>query len=236
MFELKDGTVTSDIRLDRVKEFDPRSRKYSIGDAVPKEPRSYTWSCNTDLDQKGEGACVGFCIGNELKARPAKVQGITNGFCRELYYDAQRSDPWPGGEYPWAWPRYAGTSTLAGIKQGQKRGYYDEYRWAFTLEDFFYGIGHNGPAVIGVNWYEGMHTPDANGFIRPTGDVLGGHCTLVTAIDIKRGIVTIQNSWGINWGIHGKCFMTFEDIANLLLEDGEAAFLMHRHTVPQPTR
>jgi hypothetical protein len=234
---LRNGTKASDSRLDRLIQFDERSRNYPIAAlrATSYKLRSYTWRCNAKFDQGREGSCVGFGLGHELAARPSEVAGLTARFLKEkIYWEAQKIDPWKGGAYPGAFPFYEGTSVLAGIKVVHKLGFIEAYRWAFNTNDVLYGLGHNGPAVIGVNWYSNMQFPNAEGFIRPTGALVGGHCILVKAIDINSGFVTMQNSWGARWGINGDCRMGFDDFDKLLHEDGECSFLIKRKTVPVP--
>ena len=232
---LKNDTRTDDIRLDRVEEFDERSRQYSIADVLTtRKLRSYTWRCDNWFNQGREGACVAFSLGHELAARPSEVRGLDYNFLiRKVYWEAQRNDPWIGGAYPNASPRYDGTSILAGVKQIKELGYIEEYRWAFNIDDVLYGIGHNGPAVFGLYWYEGMLQPDDNGFIKPTGRILGGHAILGMAINVKEGYVTLRNSWGKSWGEDGNCYITFEDLETLLKQRGECCFLMKRKTIPE---
>ena len=227
---LKNNTVVEDGRLDRVVEFDERSRAYSIGEIrqTPKL-RSYTWRCHDWFDQGTEGACVGFCLGHELAARPAEVKGLDYDFLVEdVYWEAQKADPWEGGAYPGAVPVYHGTSILAGVKKIKELGYIKEYRWAFNIDDVLYGIGHNGPAVLGVPWYSDMYYPDKDGFIKPSGSLVGGHAILARAINVKKGYVTLRNSWGKSWGKDGDCYISFEDLETLLNQRGEACFLMRR--------
>jgi len=194
-----------------------------------KRPRSYTWRCNSYLDQGSDGACVGFGVSHELIARPAEAKGITYDYAMELYWEAQKIDPWEGGAYDGAEPFYEGTSVLAGVKAAQRDGWFDEYRWAFGLNDLILGVGYNGPAVIGVNWYEGMMDTDKHGYIKPTGRALGGHCILCNAINVKKKRFTLHNSWGINWGNNGECYISFHDMDTLLYNNGEAVFFLHRH-------
>lgn len=55
---LKNGTVVEDARLDRLVQFDERSRAFPIRAAVGDKPfRSYTWRCTPRLDQGPDGAC-----------------------------------------------------------------------------------------------------------------------------------------------------------------------------------
>ena len=172
-------------------------------------------------------------MSHELAARPSEVLGVTDTFARAIYHDAQRIDPWPGGSYPGASPVYEGTSVLAGIKIAQSMNWFKEYRWAFGLNDLKLGVGYNGPALIGVNWYEGMFNPDAQGFIHVSGRLVGGHCTLVNKVNIREGYFGIHNSWGQGWGKHGTAKISFEDMDKLLRQDGEAAFFVHRTVSPK---
>jgi hypothetical protein len=230
MFSLKDGTQVEDCRLDRLVEFDERSRSFPISAlTATKKPRSYTWRNTEWYDQRSEGACVAFALGHELNARPAEVKSIPEPWLvKGVYWEAQRTDPWEGGSYPGANPFYEGTSVLAGVKVLQKAGAFQEYRWAFSMNDIIMGVGYNGPAVIGVNWYEGMFNSDKNGFIRPTGFLGGGHAVMLKSVNIRKRIFTIRNSWGRSWGKNGDCYITFDDLSTLMHQRGECVFLMKR--------
>lgn len=220
--ELKDGTTTQDRRLDRLVQFDERSRAYPIRALVADKPlRSYTWSLPVYLNQGSEGACVGFSWSHELAARPVPVAGITNDTARQVYFLAQQLDSWSGGAYPGANPFYEGTSVIAGAKAVQSQGKIKEYRWAFNLRDVLLAVGYQGPGVLGCNWREGMMDPDEKGFIHPTGEIVGGHAICVRGVNIKTKTVRLSNSWGQGWGKSGDCFMTFDDFEKVLLDDGE---------------
>jgi hypothetical protein len=231
---LRGGAETNDRRLDRIPKFDERSRKFSVRDVVPARQRSYTWRCKPHFDQGAEGACVGFGVGHELAARPAEVSGLTNERCRGFYWEAQKIDGWPGGAYPGATPRYEGTSVLAGVQVAHKLGYMEAYRWAFNFDDFLLGVGHAGPAVIGINWWTGMFDTDSKGFLEPTGIVEGGHCTLVTAVNVPAETVTLHNSWGASWGVGGNAKIRWRHMRKLLADDGEACFFIGRRATPRP--
>jgi len=232
MIHLKDGTTTQHTQLDRLVQFDPRSKNYSIAPIVAtKKARSFTWRNTEWYDQKTEGACVAFALGHELNARPAEVKNISEEWLvKKVYWNAQKIDPWQGGSYPGANPFYEGTSILAGVQTLHRLGAFKEYRWAFNMKDLILGVGYNGPAVIGVNWYQGMFNPDQHGFIRPTGLLAGGHAVMLKAVNVRKQIFTIRNSWGRSWGREGDCYITFTDLARLMAERGECVFLMKRNT------
>lgn len=232
---LKDQTDPEDPRLDRLIEFDDRSREFPL-QLDHRKLRSYTWRCNPRYDQGQEGACVGFGIGHELAARPSEVQGLSNQYLRtSIYWEAQKIDQWPGGEYPGASPRYGGTSVLAGVKIAQKLGYFESYRWTFNLNDLILGVGYHGPAVLGLAWYESMFSPDPYGYIYVSGQVAGGHSICCRGVDVINKRFLLRNSWGINWGMSGDCYLRFEDMERLLAERGEAVFFLNRKVAPGQT-
>lgn len=228
--ELKNGQVTCDRRLDRIPQFDEKSRQYPIRSLISTENplRSYTWRVEEsknvplNLDQGSEGACVGFGFTHELAARPVVVSGLTNQFARELYWDVQKNDPWPGGSYEGAEEFYEGTSVLSGAKTLLDRGHYSAYHWAFSEREVALAVGYRGPVVLGLNWYSDMFDTDENGFIHPTGEWAGGHCLLAQAINVKGDYYWLWNSWGSSWGVNGRAKIKRSDLALLLAQDGEA--------------
>jgi hypothetical protein len=236
MIELRDGSRVSDVRLARIIDFDDRSRNYPIRKLVKgKKPRSRTWSCTGVLDQGQEGACVGFACTHELMATPCRVPNMNAKFAREkIYWEAQKADEWPGGSYPGASPRYEGTSVLAGVKQLQKLGYINEYRWAFGLQDLILALGWSGPAILGLEWRDSMFDPASCGYLHTDGVAVGGHCILAVGVNVADRYVVLQNSWGAAWGAKGRCKVSFEEMEELLAADGEACIPVGRHTKPKP--
>jgi hypothetical protein len=228
---LKTGEELLDSRVDRIEEFDARSDDFPVAPMLKPvhlaQPRSFTWSLHHTLTQdKGDGGCVGFAWTHELIARPREVPGLDATFAREqVYWQAQRIDQWPGGDYPEADPLMAGTSVLAGAKVLHALGYFDEYRWAQSVLEMVAVLGYLGPCVFGTRWYEGMHTPDQDHFMHPTGRRRNGHCLLANgvkvikdeggSVDFDRSFVRFQNSFGPSWGTNGQCYMTLTDIASL---------------------
>jgi hypothetical protein len=173
------------------------------------------------LDQGNVGACVGFSWAAELAARPTVIAHITNDTGHLLYRRAQQLDQWPGESYE-------GSSVIAGAKAVTEAGYMTEYRWAFSLPDALEAIAYHGPCVLGIPWYSGMMRTDANGYIRPTGSVVGGHAILVRGVSVKRQAVLLRNSWGADWSLRGDAWLLWSDLGRLLSEDGECCVPVRR--------
>ena len=237
--KLRDGSKVADERLTRLVHFDERSRNYPVRKLLAKDqkqPRKRTWRCLQVLDQGVEGACVGAACTHELIARPKEVKGLNMKFARErVYWEAQKLDPWEGGAYPGAKPKYEGTSVLAGVKVLQQMGYVKEYRWAFGIDDLILAVSHIGPVVLGVVWYEGMFEPHSCGYLHITGKLSGGHAILCNGINPKEEYFTLHNSWGPKWGNTGEAKISFEEMRRLLKEDGEAVVPVVR-AIPKTKR
>jgi hypothetical protein len=106
--------------------------------------------------------------------------------------------------------------------------YFGTYRQALEF------VGNHGTVVIGVNWYEGMNKTDSDGVIAPTGKVVGGHCLLWVGIEGEYAV--LQNSWGIGWGVYGKCRILLSDLEYLLDDNGEACAAVEKPYPPFFTR
>lgn len=215
--------------LDRRVEFDKRSRDFPIRTLLAREakkkPRSYTWRVDLWLDQGTEGACVGYAWAHEGAARPVVVKDVDVVKAWEVYRLARTLDQWPG-------EGYEGTSVLAGAKAVQTgilgKPVMQEYRWAFGLEDLVLAVGYHGPAVLGINWYDGMFRTDAKGFVNVDGDVAGGHAILCHAVNVRDKYAVLWNSWGSDWGQGGRARISFDNLDRLLHEQGEACIPVRR--------
>lgn len=236
---LAGGFTTADPRLDRLPEKDPASLDFPVMRrlaAPPQKAKSRTWKCDTYLDQGQEGACTGFSRAHNLAAQPQAVPA-DQALAERLYQRARFLDDYPG-------ENYEGSSVLGAVKAAEEAGLVIEYHWAFTLGDFVLGLGYVGPAVVGIDWYNGMFTPDANGFIHPTGGIGGGHAIMikaikivkgndslpvtggpdVTGIDVAKSYVTYHNSWGKSWGVGGCAKQYLNEFDTLRQAQAEVCF------------
>lgn len=201
-------TNFSQIGFGRMPHQDPKSLAYRVEDhpkavAAPT-PRSYTWGLPVGqmLNQLNTPRCVGFSCAHEIAARPA-VRAVTSATGDGLYLMAQSIDREEGR----VWDE--GASILAGAKALQRWGRLKEYRWATSVEELALGVSRIGPAILGLDWFGGMMEPDADGYIWPTGSVVGGHAVLdrgykrYSPPEGPSGRHLIQNSWGTSWGGRG---------------------------------
>lgn len=238
--QLKGGFVTLDPRLDRLPQFDTRSRNFPVAldPLFSKTLKGKTHQLPLRLDQGSEGACVGFSRAHDLAASPSPIKGMSDAKANEIYKLAQTLDEWPG-------ENYSGTSVLAGVKAAQQLGCIGEYRWAFGIDDVLGAIASVGPVVFGIPWLDSMFDPDELGRLDCSGETAGGHAIIGRSIHVPRDgwivisrtwkgrtrtlrwksakpYVGLTNSWKDDWGVFGEAWIAADDLENLLDDWGEA--------------
>lgn len=205
-------------KLGRNPSFDDRSKRYSVRRIVDERPlSSMFWSGPpVVLDQGNLSACVGFSWCHWLGSYPDPICCFNNDDGESYYRQAQTLDDWPG-------ENYEGSSILAGAKTVLQRfpGVYDSYYWAKDLHELLLALTYVGPVVLGINWYSNMFEPD-HGRLHVKGANVGGHAIMAIGHNLEDRTVTLFNSWGPDWGNNGQAYITYDDIARLLKEDGEA--------------
>lgn len=186
--------------------------------SVP-EPRPYRyWNAEAWWGNQGVvPQCVAYGWTHWLEDGPVTHPGAVPMIEPQWLYDAaQAIDPWAGTPHE-------GTTVRAAAKVLQQAGLIRTYHWAFRIEDIIDCLLNRGPVVIGTNWYEGMEEPDEQGFIKISGQNLGGHCTKLDGINVDHELVRGKNSWGRDWGHNGFYLLRFKDLEQLIHEeDGEA--------------
>ena len=168
MIQLRDNTITTDRRLDLIQEFDERRLAFRVQDILPsQEPISKVWYVPDCLDQGQTGGCAGFATTAILRAEPGigDRDKLDARFATEkLYWEAQRNDPFPGGEYPGG-DGGQGTTLTAVLKVARDLGLITGGKNGFTLQDLILGIGYCSPALLGTSWRDGMQWPGSAGML-----------------------------------------------------------------------
>ena len=59
------------------------------------------------------------------------------------------------------------------------------------------------------------------GLISVRGRLAGGHAYIINGVDTRRQLFRIKNSWGRNWGLNGRAFISFRDMQTLIRLRGE---------------
>lgn len=230
---LKGGFTSSDRRLGRVPEWDPRNAKYAVRSLIRTALLTRTWGLGYRYNQTSTPQCVPHTGAELLMSDPvrAKFPGWANAeknpFIANWYGECQDNDQWPGRAYE-------GTSGQALAKTGRDRGYWENYAWCLSVDDIASAIASVGPVAIGIPWPEEWFKPRPSGLLEPSGgprSYAGGHELLV------RGVVTqprlkgesrlgpcfrLTNHWGRDWGVGGDALVRIEDFEAVFKDEGDA--------------
>lgn len=160
------------------------------------------------LNQGHEGACTGHSGCNFLNVAPMMSE-LGNEFARQIYFEAQKRDPWDGGAYPGASPFYEGSTVDAVLDYFKEQGFIETYQ-RLTDTASRQWLLYVGPAIYSMDWYEGMYVPNSLGYIRPTGRKVGGHAILERGRS-KWDDTRFLNSWGYGWGYRGMAWLSKAD-------------------------
>ena len=219
--------------MGRIVSPDPRDYTYraralqprAIGAPVRRRPHRYFLPpARTDWrDQGVEQSCTEHALTNKLCGHPVPRHLSELPWKQHaLYHRAQQLDEWPGEE-----PLYYGSSGRAICRAAREWGLVTEWWNAFNVDEVLDLLladnadwNTTGPVIIGTNWYEGMLST-VDGYVKPTGRVIGGHETCLLGANMKS-----ETFYGINSWLTMRLFrIRFEDFRRLLeQEDGDAIF------------
>jgi hypothetical protein len=227
-------------RTGRHIQHDPRSVGYAAGVWPWRHLQSADWSPKIPvLDQEdlhaqgihveGDPDALGSCtcqagtyaVSSLLGAD--HLGGITlldERWAIGLYKDVTRADD-VDGQWP---PDDTGSTGLAVGKVLRGRGLIAGYRHAFSLRATISAMQTSG-VLLGVPWSENMFNPDADGRVRLGGQPAGGHEIYGARLDMDRRRIHFPNSWSPAWGLNGWGYLTFDDLADLLDQQGDATIL-----------
>lgn len=213
-------TTSADLRLGRLAEFDSRSLNYPIRELTAKTARIFSqeWKIRQRLNQGQTPRCVGYSIAEEIGMQPY-YHNVTPFLADVIYQEAQKIDAWSK-------TKHDGTSNLAGMEIARKLGFIVEYRWALKpdpIDDICKALANIGPVVLGVNFYEGMYTPDIEGVVHISGYLVGGHNMCFSRLDWRNKRIYTPNTWG-----DAGLWLNLNDVERLIYENGEAAVITKR--------
>ena len=229
--------VESAYPLGRNVNHDPRSRSY-VFDTAGATVASVKHNRNIPvLDQGQLGSCTGNATVHALGTDPfystvsSKVQ-LNQALAVSIYSKATVIDGAPG-YYP---PDDTGSDGVSVAKIAQSMGYISGYTHTFSFDAALKALSSQ-PVIVGVNWYNNFFTPDTNGVITIGANdyVAGGHEVVLDEIDVARQLVGGTNSWGREWGLAGRFYMSFDLFKRLLSEQGDVtAFVPLTQPAPIP--
>lgn len=206
------------------------SRDYNLEWFIPKKGMGKAvtervWDFPLEsLDQEETPHCVGFSMASFGINLPV-LTPYTNAAGHKFYYKCKVVDGDPQSE--------EGSTIRSAAKVLKQEGVIGAYAFAPSVEAIRYWVLNKGPMIIGTIWTEGMMCPDDSGIIEPTGNIVGGHATLINEWR-KDDYIRIQNSWGPDWGIDGSAYIHVEDFKKIFNYDGEAmtAVELEQHKKP----
>lgn len=232
--------ITAQRGFGRHIRHDPRSRQYR----VPRREtiRSVQHTSNIPaLDQGDLGQCTGAaalkCLSydpfySQLNRRfPAFRWDISTA--TQIYSFNTQNDSF-AGTYP---PEDTGSDGLASGDTLKKLGWISGYQHAFGFADLLSAL-QVGPVSMGSNWYSSMSTPTSAGEVRITSSAFleGGHQYCLDGVDVAQQRVWGQQSWGPNWGLGGRFWMSYKTTQRLLSESGDVvSFVPLSDPPPLPT-
>lgn len=214
--------------LGRHVRHDDASRDYDVHDRVTDTALTSVRHRSRVgiLDQGQVGACTGFSSTKRMTYEPFTAETKTllpkghaaqiGTYALGIYSDAETIDG--DGPYP---PNDNGSSGLTVAKVWKNRGLVGSYEHAFSTDDALRALVI-APWIMGIPWYEGMFTPDADGFVTPSGPLDGGHELCCDEINVEDSYIEGPNSWTATWGpLKGRYRMTFDVLDRLLSEQGD---------------
>lgn len=232
----------TDPRLGRNIKHDSRSLLYKAPESDLSTLKSVRHQRNIPvLDQGDLGSCTGNagtgCLGTAAFWETTNTilsptdANMDEQFAIKLYSDATKADNYQG-DYP---PDDTGSDGLSIAKVLKSRGLISGYTHATSLNAAITALATQ-PVIVGIDWYNDMFNPDADGRVHPTGGVAGGHEIVFDELDVENQRLWFTNSWGTSWGVDGRAYLTYDDFNKLMKRDGDVTvFTPITAPAPQPT-
>lgn len=214
--------------LDRRVEHDPRNRQAEFRAAqAPLRTVTHrapgTKGHGPILNQGNVGGCTFWSLTHTLNSSPLlppKRRLLTDKDAYDGYVLTTRIDEFPG-QMP---EEDTGSSGPSACKAAKQLGYISAYHHAFGIDQAL-GALPLAPVITGVSWKDSMWNPDKRGYLDISGKTVGGHEVAVIGINTTLRRVTILNQWynedGKPWGLNGRAYLTWDDWAALLGDQGD---------------
>lgn len=204
---------------------DPRNWTMRAVLGAPRPPKDKRWRRWRPIwDQGRTSSCVGQTWAGMGVTRPH--YGLLSRLARRnvpdglVVYDvAQDFDNHPGKE-----PEMQGSSTLGGAKAARHLGLIRSFRFANSTSDVLEALSYVGPVATGLLWTRAMAQPLPTGHPNDNAgtEVIGGHETLLVAVDVSAREVEGVNSWGAGWGAGGRFRWSWDFLEQRLADRGDA--------------
>ena len=178
--------------------------------------------------------CVGFAGANFYATQEANAPAdptVSNQLGHDLYYECKVIDGQPKAEN--------GSSIHTLMQVLKNRGAISAYAFAAHSSEVYDWLAKYGPAITGLSWYTGMEYPGPDRVMKLTGNIVGGHATIITAKDILVGnarYYKFRNQWGRSWGVNGDAYLSDENLDRLMHMMGEVAMAVKIVKTPTPPK
>src|SRR5258707_7945322 len=194
------------MRVGRHLWHDPRSRQY------PYEPPSRLTTLASVmherhapiLDQGETSSCTGNAMDGDLatspvwEALPPPALVLDEAEALRLYSAAEVIDG--DGPYP---PNDNGSYGLSVAKAAKNAGLISGYTHCFSPASMLAAL-QAGPAIVGMNWYQGFDQPGAGGLVRISGAGRRRHAGPARRRGLAAGLIEVDNSLGTGPGDRGR--------------------------------
>jgi hypothetical protein len=170
------------------------------------------------LDQGNQPACVGYSsVGIKEEHEMIETNKLINFSGLDFYHRLKEIDGMPNED---------GTNIRIAVKALQDEGIkgadgftykIESYASVKSIEELKYAITANGFVETGIDVFNSFYSP-VNGVVdyKEEEESNGLHAIILGAFDDNEEKFIIKNSWGVNWGINGYCYLTYKYVEKAL--------------------
>lgn len=209
-------------KLLEIGEVNPRLAIPFVSLDLDPDPK-VAWVLSPLGDQLNSPKCVAFAGKHYLGSTPRKIHKSNKLTTDQLYFGAQDNDEWAGRNYE-------GTSATGLMNYLIKHPQVDIKSFVYLegpdlIRKMIRYIEKFGCLLVGASRLENMMIVDKNGYIHVSGEDYGGHETLYYGYNLiynNNGTINYDtsyfrevNSWGLGWGVRGRCKITFTEFVKL---------------------